>query len=60
MIRSKPEYKKGDKIPLEWSIDENKVITIELQDDKNIKLSSLMTAEEIANNMVRSYQVNRS
>ena len=58
MIHSRPEYKKGDKIPLEWSIDENKVITIELQDNKDIKLTSLLTPEEIAQNVVSNYQVN--
>ena len=58
MIRSKPEYKKGTKIPINWSIDENKVITIQLQDDKNIKLSSLLTPEEIAKDVVNDYVVN--
>lgn len=60
MIHSRPEYKKGDRIPLEWYIDENKVITVELQDDKDIKLTSLLTPEEISQSSVRSYQVNRS
>ena len=60
MIRSKPEYKKGDKIPISWSIDDNKVITIQLQDDKSIKLSRLLSPEEIAENVVGKYLVNRS
>lgn len=58
MIHSRPEYKKGDKIPLEWSMDENKVITVALQDNKDIKLTSLLTPEEIAQDIVGSYQVN--
>ena len=60
MIRSKPEYKKGDKIPISWAIDENKVITIQLQDDKSIKLSRLLSPEEISDNAVGKYLVNRS
>lgn len=59
MIRSKPEYKKGDKIPINWSIDDNKVITVQIQNDKSIRLSRLLTPEEIAKNLVKDYQVNR-
>ena len=57
MIPSKPEYKKGTEVPISWSIDEDKVITIQLQDDQ-ITLSRLLTQEEIANNITESYQVN--
>lgn len=60
MIKAKPEYKKGLKIPISWSIDENKVVNIQLQDDKNIKLSQLMTQAEIDNSIVKSYHVNWS
>lgn len=60
MIRSKPEYKKGDKIPIDWSIDENKVITVQIQNDKSIRLSRLMTPEEISKSFVKDYQVNRN
>jgi molecular chaperone DnaK len=60
MIKAKPEYKKGSKIPISWSIDDNKVITIQLQDDKDIKLSRLLTREEIAQSVVGNYRVNWS
>lgn len=58
MIRSKPEYRKGYEIPIEWSIDENKVITVTIQNDNTLKLSRLLTPEDIAANFVNNYKVN--
>ena len=60
MIKAKPEYKRGSKIPIDWEIDENKVITIKIQDDDNIKLSRLLTPAEISNNVINRYSINRS
>lgn len=58
MIRAKPEYEKGYEIPIEWSIDENKVITVKIQDDKTLKLSRLLTPEDVAKSFINSYTVN--
>ena len=58
MIKAKPEYKKGAKIPISWSIDDNKVINIQLQDDKSISLSQLLTQDEIEQSIVNDYKVN--
>ena len=58
MIKAKPEYKKGDKIPISWSIDSDKVINIQIQGDRSIRLSQFLTQEEIAKNIVGSYRVN--
>ncbi len=58
MIQAKPEYKKGYEIPIEWSIDENKVITIKIQDDKTLKLSRLLTPEDVAESFVNDYKIN--
>ena len=60
MIHSSPDLKKGDKIPIEWSIDDNKVITVQLQGNKNIQLSRLLTKEEISQSIVQNYSVNSS
>ena len=60
MIRSKPEYKKGYQIPIDWSIDKNKVITVQIQNDNSIKLSRLLTPEEINQSPVKDYRVNWS
>lgn len=57
MIKSKPEYKKGTKIPINWSIDSDKVVSIQLQGDESIKLSQFLTQEEISQNIIGSYQV---
>ena len=63
MIRAKPEYTKGYEIPIEWSIDENKVITVKIQDektpdDKTLKLSRLLTSADVAKSFVNSYTIN--
>ena len=58
MIRSRPEYKKGDEIPIRWSIDDDKVITVQIQGSEDIRLSSLMTAEEIQRDIVNGFKVN--
>lgn len=59
MIESGPQYKKGDKIPLKWSIDDNKVITIEIEGRADIKLTKLLSNQEVANDPVQKYCVNR-
>ena len=54
----KQEYKKGTKIPFDWAIDENKTVTVKVQGDDSIKLSRLLSAEEIKNNVALKYRVN--
>lgn len=58
MIESDPSYHAGDKIPLRWSIDDDKVITIEIEGRSDIKLSKLLTRQEIENDLVQQYRVN--
>ncbi len=58
MIPTKPEYNKGDTIPIYWEIDENKVITVQIQNDANITLSRILTPNEIAQSIVNQYEVN--
>ena len=57
-VPMKPHYKKGTKIPFAWSVDENKTVTVKVQGDESIKLSRLLSAEEIKNNVALKYRVN--
>ena len=59
-IPYKPEYKKGDRIPIKWSLDENKVVNVEIQGSSNLQLSGLLSSEEVEKSIVKKYQVNRS
>ena len=59
MIESNPNYKEGDIIPVKWSIDDNKVITIEIEGHDEIKLTQLLTPQQVKDDVVQSYRVNR-
>ena len=54
-------YHEGDKIPLHWSIDENKIITIDVQEPgfAPIRFSRQLSAEAIENDPVQKYVVNK-
>ena len=54
-------YKEGDEIPLHWSIDKNKVITINLIEKgyESVTVSRQLTSEKIQNDPVQKYAVNK-
>ena len=54
-------YKEGEEIPLHWSIDENKVITINLMEKgyESVTVSRQLTPEKIQNDPVQKYAVNK-
>lgn len=54
-------YKEGEEIPLHWSIDENKVITINLMEKgyESVTVSRQLTSEKIQNDPVQKYAVNK-
>lgn len=58
MIPLKPEYRKGQTLKLNWSINEDKVITIEVENDKDLTLSRILTPKKVEENLVQSYTVN--
>ena len=58
LIESRPEYKIGDTIPIEWAIDDNKVITISITGRQDIKFSKNLTPEQVLSDIVQDYRVN--
>ena len=54
-------YKEGEEIPLHWSIDKNKVITINLIEKgyESVTVSRQLTSEKIQNDPVQKYAVNK-
>ena len=58
MIPLKPEYRKGQTLKLNWYINEDKVITIEVENDKDLTLSRILTPKKVEENLVQSYTVN--
>ena len=54
-------YDEGDEIRLHWAIDENKVITIELQEPgyKPLQFSRLLSLDRIQNDPIQRYIVNK-